>query len=225
VPARRRIRRVILHEGGSTTGNELGTSAREAECFFNNLQYPDDVDAEGSECGGKPVRKEGSVAAAITLVCGTTVGAGVLALPAVSLNSGAVPSSAALVFCWVYMVGSGLLIAEVNVNAMYLEGRTSIGVLSMANTYLGSLGAKLASAAYLFIHYCLLVAYIAQGGAALASLFGDLATLGDARMVAAAGPVAFTGIFGGLLAFGSDEVRIDAFNEIYDVSLIKFECV
>jgi len=194
----------------SETSSSLETNEKQAApstsaCFFNNVQYPED-DKDSAE-SGLPVRKEGSVAAAVTLVCGTTVGAGILALPAVSLNSGAVPSSAVLVLCWMYMVASGLLIAEVNMNAMFLEGRTSIGVLRMAKTYLGTLGANLASAAYLFIHYCLLVAYIAQGGAALAPLFGSLQAQDNAQVMAAAGPVAFTALFGGLLAFGSEEVR------------------
>jgi len=203
VSIRQRIHRGHLF---AETSSYLETDEKQATtCFFNNIQYPDD-DKENAG-SGLPVRKEGSVAAAVTLVCGTTVGAGILALPAVSLNSGAVPSSTVLVLCWMYMVASGLLIAEVNVNAMFLEGRTSIGVLRMAQTYLGSLGANLASAAILFIHYCLLVAYIAQGGAALAPLFGSLQALDNTQVMAAAGPVAFTTLFGGLLAFGSEEVR------------------
>ena len=55
---------------------------------------------------------------AVTLTLGTTVGAGVLALPAKTLAAGFVPSSGALFLCWVYMAASGLLIAEVNVNTL-----------------------------------------------------------------------------------------------------------
>jgi amino acid permease len=46
----------------------------------------------------------------------TTVGAGILALPASTLKAGFVPSSVALVGAWLYMVISGLLIAEVSLN-------------------------------------------------------------------------------------------------------------
>ena len=45
---------------------------------------------------------------AITLVAGTTVGAGILALPAVAIESGFVPSSATLIGTWVFMVTTGM---------------------------------------------------------------------------------------------------------------------
>ena len=77
--------------------------------FFSNVQF---VDSEGGDV--IVVRKEGSLGAAVALVTGTTVGAGILALPAVSLASGALPSTVALVGCWAYMTSTGLLIAEVN---------------------------------------------------------------------------------------------------------------
>ena len=43
----------------------------------------------------------GSVGGAIALVAGTTVGAGMLALPAVCETAGFVPSTTALILCWV----------------------------------------------------------------------------------------------------------------------------
>ena len=43
-----------------------------------------------------------------------------LALPAKTLAAGFLPSSGALFLCWVYMAASGLLIAEVNVNTLYV---------------------------------------------------------------------------------------------------------
>ena len=39
------------------------------------------------------------------LVAGTTVGAGMLALPAVTQASGFIPSTVTLTGCWLYMVG------------------------------------------------------------------------------------------------------------------------
>lgn len=57
--------------------------------------------------------RPGSVWGASALVAGTTVGAGVLALPAVTLPSGFGASSAALGACWLYAVITGLLVAEV----------------------------------------------------------------------------------------------------------------
>ena len=77
--------------------------------FFSNIKYDDDATA---------ARSEGSVFGAAALVTGTTVGAGILALPAVTLSSGLGPSSLLLGGVWVYMACSGLLIAEVNLNSM-----------------------------------------------------------------------------------------------------------
>ena len=57
--------------------------------------------------------KEPSVTNAIVLVAGTTVGAGILALPAVTQPAGFVPSTVALTFAWMYMAITGLFIAEV----------------------------------------------------------------------------------------------------------------
>jgi hypothetical protein len=47
------------------------------------------------------VHAPGSVGGAIALVAGTTVGAGMLALPAVCETAGFVPSTTALILCWV----------------------------------------------------------------------------------------------------------------------------
>ena len=44
---------------------------------------------------------------AISLVAGTTVGAGILALPSVAIESGFVPSSVALIGSWIFMVTTG----------------------------------------------------------------------------------------------------------------------
>ena len=46
---------------------------------------------------------------AITLVAGTTVGAGILALPSVAIESGFIPSSVALIGSWIFMVTTGQL--------------------------------------------------------------------------------------------------------------------
>jgi tyrosine-specific transport protein len=95
---------------------------------------------------------------ATALIAGTTVGAGVLALPAFTVKAGFVPSSAVLLGAWVFMVATGLLIAEVNLNSRQGGG----GMISMTRETIGGAGASVSGAAYLFLHYALLVAYIAQ---------------------------------------------------------------
>ncbi|MCC5638263.1 tyrosine transporter [Nostoc sp. CHAB 5844] len=119
--------------------------------------------------GNKLTHQPGSLLGSTALVAGTTVGAGILALPAVTLPSGVIPSTVLLIAVWLYALVSGLLIAEVSINTMRLAGRPSVGLLAMIENTLGLVGARIAGAAYLFLHYTLLVAYVTQGGEILLS--------------------------------------------------------
>ncbi|KAF4374165.1 hypothetical protein G4B88_020557 [Cannabis sativa] len=76
-------------------------------------------------------REPGSLSSAIFLVAGTTVGAGILALPAVTQESGFLASAMTCIFSWVYMVVTGLLIAEVNVNTMCELGSGGVSLVSI----------------------------------------------------------------------------------------------
>ena len=114
----------------------------------------------------------GTLLGSTLLVAGTTVGAGVLALPAKTLAAGFAPTAATLLGAWVYMASSGLLIAEVNVNTLCSLDRKAVSLSSMAEETLGRPGAIASSVAYAFIHYTLLVAYILQGGTLLLELLG-----------------------------------------------------
>ncbi|MGD1898514.1 MAG: amino acid permease [Phormidesmis sp.] len=113
--------------------------------------------------------RSGSVYSSAALISGTTIGAGILALPAVTLPVGVLPSTAVMLGAWLYMVVSGLLIAEANLQAMRQTGRTDLGLLATIQDSLGKGGAAVAGVAYIFIHYALLVAYVARGGDILAT--------------------------------------------------------
>ena len=73
----------------------------------------------------------------------------------------------------------------------------NIGILVMVKRTLGHYGAVVAGIVYLFIHYALLVAYIAEAGEIIsyAAHWPDFV-----------GPLAFTAVIGGLLAFGTDAI-------------------
>ncbi|KZL50601.1 tyrosine transporter [Nodularia spumigena CENA596] len=146
----------------------------------------------------------GSVWGNTALIAGTTVGAGILALPAVTLPSGVVPSTVLLIAVWLYTVISGLLLAEVCVNAMRLEGRLSIGLLAMVERTLGFVGARIAGAAYLFLHYALLVAYMTEGGNILVSGVSQVWGLQNIPP-AWVGTIAFTLLFGGIMYLGREK--------------------
>ncbi|KAI4383710.1 hypothetical protein MLD38_009516 [Melastoma candidum] len=136
-------------------------------------------------------REPGSLSSAVFLVAGTTVGAGILAIPAVTQESGFLASAVTCVVCWVFMVATGLLIAEVNVNTMCELGSGGVSLVSMARRTLGTVGVQVACWSYLFIHYALLVAYVARSSDILTNSLGiPLATL-------------FSLVMGGICYFGS----------------------
>jgi tyrosine-specific transport protein len=146
----------------------------------------------------------GSVFGNIALIAGTTVGAGILALPAVTLPSGVVPSTFLLIAVWFYTVISALLLAEVCVNAMGREGGLSVGLLTMVEGTLGYVGARIAGAAYLFLHYALLVAYVTEGGNILVSGMSQVWG-GENLFPGWVGTIIFTCLFGGMMYLGREK--------------------
>lgn len=148
---------------------------------------------------------------AIALVAGTTVGAGILALPAMTHPAGFLPSTVMLMVVWVYALVAALLLAEVNVFCMRRSGQANMGLLGMVESTLGKPIANVAGGAYLFLHYALLVAYLSQGGDILS---GGLAHLVGAAIPSWAGPTVFALIFGGLLYWGSDQL-VAKFNSTF----------
>ena len=112
---------------------------------------------------------KGDLLGSVGLVAGTTVGAGVLALPAVTMPVGFWPSTVLMLGAWLYMVASGLLIAEANLQARTQAKTDDLGLLATVNLTLGKWGAIASAIVYIFIHYALLIAYIARGGDILAA--------------------------------------------------------
>ncbi|WP_341527762.1 aromatic amino acid transport family protein [Nostoc sp. UHCC 0302] len=169
------------------------TNQEQTTRLFSHLEF------DGNKLNHQP----GSVLGSTALIAGTTVGAGILALPAVTLPSGIVPSTVLLITVWLYALVSGLLIAEVTLNAMRLEGRPSVGLLGVVEKTLGKLGARIAGGAYLFMHYALLVAYITQGGDILVSAIAKVC--GVENLVPAwVGTTTFTLLFGGIMYLGRE---------------------
>ncbi|XP_059430523.1 uncharacterized protein LOC132164116 [Corylus avellana] len=173
-------------------------------------------------------REPGSLSSAIFLVAGTTVGAGILAIPAVTQESGFLASAVACIVCWVFMVVTGLLIAEVNVNTMYELGSGGVSLVSMAQRTLGKVGVQIACWSYIFIHYALLVAYVARSSDILTNflgiplwesatlfslIFGCICYFGSQRFIGAVNGVLILGIiisFAALVAVASGGLHWDA---------------
>ncbi len=92
----------------------------------------------------------------ILLVSGTTIGAGMLALPVITGFAGFFPSLVLLVVYWGFMTFTAFLMMEVN---LWMEPNTNL--ITMAKKTLGRPGEVVSWIAYLFLLYALTTAYIA----------------------------------------------------------------
>jgi len=167
------------------------------------------LDLDSMEISQKVQYKEPSVLNAIVLVAGTTVGAGILALPAVTQPAGFVPSTVALTGAWMYMATTGLFIAEVACKTMARTGKPATSLKSMAAGSVGPTGAWLTSAAFVFLHMALLIAYCSRGGELLMSLLPALSGLG------APAPLLFALLFGGFIFLTKGTDTLDQGNNIF----------
>jgi tyrosine-specific transport protein len=146
----------------------------------------------------------GTLAGAISLVAGSTLGAGILALPAKTIDAGFGPSVLAILMCWIFFAATGLLIAEVNVKTLCALERNAVSFESMAKETLGEIGARLSGTVYVFIAYALLVAYMIQGGNILLQFLSPIFTP-SMTLPSALGPVLFGVIAGGAIFAGSEQ--------------------
>ncbi len=101
----------------------------------------------------------GKTIGGILLVVGISIGAGILALPVATAQSGFISSTILFFVCWSLMAYCALLILEVN---LWLPENSNM--ISMAKKTLGKPGQLIAWISYLLLLYSLLAAYIAGGG-------------------------------------------------------------
>lgn len=101
------------------------------------------------------------------LVAGTAIGAGMLALPVATALGGFLPACIIYLLCWLFMAGTGLLLLEI---CMWMPRDANI--VSMASHLLGKTGRIFSWILYLFLFYCLTVAYAAGGGGFVTAVAG-----------------------------------------------------
>ncbi|WP_172564415.1 aromatic amino acid transport family protein [Vibrio navarrensis] len=98
------------------------------------------------------------------IIAGTTIGAGMLALPLASAGIGFSISLMIMVSLWALMSFTALLMVEV-----HQEAHSNATLHTLAKQILGPKGKLLASFSMLFLFYALCAAYIAGGGAQFAT--------------------------------------------------------
>lgn len=92
----------------------------------------------------------------ILLVSGTSIGAGMLALPVISSFAGFLPSFVLLAICWLFLFVTSLLLLDVN-----LAFPGEVNLITMAGRTLGIGGKVICWVTYLLLLYSLTAAYIA----------------------------------------------------------------
>ena len=112
--------------------------------------------------------KSGTVFGGALLVAGTTIGAGMLALPVLTSLGGFVPSLLIYCLCWVFMACTGLLFLEVS-----LWMKKDSNIVTMATETLGIPGKIAAWVLYLFLFYCLTLAYVVGCGDLVSQIFKE----------------------------------------------------
>lgn len=101
------------------------------------------------------------------LIAGTTIGAGMLGIPLVTAQAGFFSAVMMTICVWLFMLATGFLYLEA---AMAMPAGSNI--LSMSFRFLGKGGKSATAAVYLFLYYCLMVAYFAAGAPVFLSFFG-----------------------------------------------------
>jgi tyrosine-specific transport protein len=123
----------------------------------------------------------------ILLVVGTTIGAGMLALPVATAQLGFWGSLVLLISCWGIMTACAFLFLEVN---LWLPPNSNL--ISMAGATLGKGGQSVAWIIYLVLLYSILSAYIAGGG----DLFHYILSSRGINIPLSAADILFTVLFG-----------------------------
>lgn len=141
--------------------------------------------------------KKQSVSATL-LIAGCCIGAGMLGLPVVSSVAGFIPSTLAMILTYFFATTTGLLLVEA---ALWFDQK--VHLITIAQFALGKIGKWVAWAFFLFLFYCLFVAYIEGGGQLFKDLIDPFIEGGVPRE---AGILAFVIVVGGIVYVGTQAV-------------------
>lgn len=129
------------------------------------------------------------------LVSGCAIGAGMLGLPVISAPAGIIPSSVAMIVCYLVALGMGLFLVEAS-----LWFKEEVNLVSLASFGLGKVGKTIAWVFFLFLFYSLFVAYISGGGQVFSHL---LSLLFRTEVSGFIGIFVFVGLIGSIVYAGA----------------------
>jgi tyrosine-specific transport protein len=131
----------------------------------------------------------------ILLVSGTTIGAGMLALPVTTGLSGFWPACALMIAIWLYMLLTAYYLLEVNLG---LKGESNL--ITMMKKTLGKGGEIVSWVTYLLLLYALLAAYMVG----CSQIVADLVSSFGLSLPSWSYPVLIFVIFGAFIYFGTE---------------------
>ncbi|XP_020263484.1 uncharacterized protein LOC109839466 isoform X4 [Asparagus officinalis] len=177
-----RLMRIREHQNNGSLRN----TQRKLSLFVMATDEENDNDDGGGDGGRslndqQPEKKRGTIVGAVSLIVGTSIGSGILALPDKTSPAGFIPSAVAITLCWLVLVIEALLLVEINVHLMnrwekdekkqqYSNETEVVSLKTMAQETLGEWGGNLASVTYIFLAYASMVAYITKSGDVLSQL-------------------------------------------------------
>ncbi len=129
----------------------------------------------------------------ISIVAGTAIGGGMLALPLATASLGTIPAFLLLITIWGISIYTSLLMLEINL-------RTGVGdnVHAITGKLLGKGGQLIQGASFMSLLFALTMVYLMGGSSLLESRFEPLGITLDNQVAV----LLFTVLFGGMIAVG-----------------------
>lgn len=159
------------------------------------------------------MKKHGSLFGGMLIIAGTTIGAGLLALPIVSAQLGFIPSLLLMIGICSLMTYTALVTIEIN-----LYFGKGINISSAAEIVLGKTGRGLSTFAILLLYYALLSAYIAMGTSTLKEIISTYLNIQTSSIIP---EILFTLILG-IIVYSCTKA-VDHFNRIlFTIKVIFF---
>ncbi|PAJ75798.1 tyrosine transporter TyrP [Pseudoalteromonas sp. NBT06-2] len=141
---------------------------------------------------------QGKTLGSMLIIAGTTIGAGMLALPIASAGLGFSTATILLFSAWALMTYTALLMLEVH---QYAHVEATLN--SLAKSLLGKKGQIIANFSMIFLFYALCAAYIAGGGSQLQTKLVQWTNL---ELPVQSGSVLFAIVFGTIITLGTGTV-------------------
>lgn len=144
------------------------------------------------------------------IIAGTTIGAGMLALPIASSGLGFSTAMVILFLAWCLMTYTALLTLELHQHAPH-----NATLNTLAKNILGKKGQIIANFSMIFLFYALCAAYIAGGGGQLQLMLSNWSSV---ELPPQTGAIAFAILFGSIITLGAGTV--DKINQVLFITKI-----